>query len=113
MVSQSKLVASIQKNQYDFDRQFNYQLVRLGIPPQALKRRNHVYFISIFTCIGVASLVATAAYFAILKVQTLRKVASALTPEERLRRAYRSAYFMHVSLRDEVKNGIGGSADAH
>ena len=72
-----------------------------------------MYFISMLICIGVACLVANAAYFAIFKVQPLREVASALTPEERLRRAYRNVYFMHVSLGKEVKNENGGSADAH
>ena len=72
-----------------------------------------MYFISMLICIGVALLIANGAYFAIFKVQPLREVASALTQEEKLRRAYRSAYFMHVSLRNEVKNENGGSADAH
>ena len=41
--------------------------------------------------IGVACLLANAAYFAIFKVQPLQQAASVLTPEERLRRTYRSA----------------------
>ena len=69
--------------------------------------------ISSIIIIGVAGLIANAAYFAILKVQPLREVASALTPEERLRRAYRSAYFTHVSLSNEAKNENGGSAGAY
>ena len=61
--------------------------------------------------IGVACLIANAAYFSIFKGQRLQQAASVLTSEERLRRAYRSAYFMHVSLSNEAKNENGGSAD--
>ena len=53
---------------------------------------------------GVASLIVNAAYFAIFKDQRVQQAASVLTPEERLRRAYRSAYFMHVSLSNEARN---------
>ena len=67
--------------------------------------------ISSVIIIGVACSIANAAYFAIFKCQPLQQVASVLTPEERLRRAYRSAYFMNVSLSNEAKNENGGSAD--
>ena len=67
--------------------------------------------ISSIIIVGVACLIANAAYFAIFKGQRLQQAASVLTPEERLRRAYRSAYFMHVSLSNEAKNENGGSAD--
>ena len=69
--------------------------------------------ISSIIIIGVTCLIANAAYFAIFKDKRLQQVASVLTPEERLRRAYRSAYFMHVSLSNEAKNENGGSAGAY
>ena len=69
--------------------------------------------ISSVIIIGVACLIANAVYFAIFKGQPLQQAASVLTPEERLRRAYRSAYFMHVSLSEEVKEENGGSGDAY
>ena len=72
-----------------------------------------MYFISILICIGMACLVINAAYFAIFKDQRLQKTASVLTPVERLQRAYRNAYFMHVSLSNEVENENVGSADAY
>ena len=72
-----------------------------------------MYVSSILICNGVACLVANAAYFAIFKDQRLKQAASVLTPEERLRRAYRSAYFMHVSLSEEAKDENGGSGDAY
>ena len=67
--------------------------------------------ISSIIIIGVTCLIANAAYFAIFKGQRLQQGASFLTPEERLRRAYRSAYLMHVSLSNEAQNENGGSAD--
>ena len=67
--------------------------------------------ISSVIIIGVACLIANAAYLAIFKGQPLQQAASVLTPKERLRRAYRSAYFMHVSLSHEAKNENGGSTD--
>ena len=69
--------------------------------------------ISSVIIIGVACLIANAAYFAIFKDQRLQKTASVLTPVERLQRAYRSNYFMHVSLINDVESENGGSADAH
>jgi len=71
-----------------------------------------MYFISILICIGMACLVINAAYFAIFKDQRLQEATSVLTPEERLRRAYLSAYFMHVSLCKESMGENGGSGDA-
>ena len=72
-----------------------------------------MYFIAILICIGTACLIANAAYFAVFKDQRIQKAASVFTPLERLQRAYRSAYFMHVSLTNEVENENGGSAGAH
>ena len=72
-----------------------------------------MYFISILICIGMACLVINAAYFAIFKDQRLQKTASVLTPVERLQRAYRSNYFMHVSLINDVESENGGSGDAY
>ena len=67
--------------------------------------------ISSIILIGVACLIANAAYLAIFKGHPLQHAAPVLTPEERLRRTYRSAYFMHVSLSHEAKNKNGGSTD--
>ena len=69
--------------------------------------------ISCLIIIGVAYSIANGAYFAIFKGQRLQRVVSVLTPEERLRRAYKAAYFMHVSFRNEAKNDSGGSAGAY
>ena len=69
--------------------------------------------ISSIIIIGVACLIANAAFFAIFKDQRPQPSASVNTTEERLRRAYRSAYFMHVSLSKEAKDENGGSGDAY
>ena len=50
----------------------------------------------------MALLIANGAYLAIFISEPIRTNTSKLSPEEHLRRAYRSAYFSHVSLIDEV-----------
>jgi len=72
-----------------------------------------MHIISSIIIIGVACLIANAAYFAIFKDQRLQEATSVLTPEERLRRAYLSAYFMHVSLCKVSMGENGGSGDAY
>ena len=65
-----------------------------------------MYFISMFICIGVALLIANGAYLAIFKSEPIHTNTSKLSPDEHLRRAYRSAYFSHVSLMDEVGGNV-------
>ena len=65
-----------------------------------------MYFISMFICIGVALLIAKGAYLAIFKSEPIHTNTSKLSPDEHLRRAYRSAYFSHVSLMDEVGGNV-------
>ena len=70
-------------------------------------------FISILICIGVALLIASGAYLAIFKSEQTHANTSKLSPEERLRRAYRTAYFGHVSLMDEVGENVQGNSNDH
>ena len=65
-----------------------------------------MYLISTLICIGVALLISNGAYLAIFKSEPIHTKISKLSPEEYLRRAYRSAYFSHVSLRDEVGESV-------
>ena len=65
-----------------------------------------MHFISMFICIGVALLIANGAYLAIFKSEPIHTNTSKLSPDEHLRRAYRSAYFSHVSLMDEVGGNV-------
>ena len=67
-----------------------------------------MYLISILICTGVALLIANGAYLAIFKSEPIHTNTSELSPEEQVRRAYRSAYFSHVSLMDAV----GGNVEA-
>ena len=61
-----------------------------------------MYIFSILICTGVALLIANGAYRAIFKSEPIHTNTSELLPEEQVRRAYRSAYFSHVSLMDAV-----------
>ena len=72
-----------------------------------------MYLISTLICIGVALLIANGAYLAIFKSEPIHTNTSKLSPEERLRRAYRSAYFSHVSLMDEVGENVEGGSNDH
>lgn len=73
---------------------------------KALKRRNIMYLISILICTGVALLIANGAYLAIFKSEPIHTNTSELSSEEQVRRAYRSAYFSHVSLIDAVGENV-------
>jgi hypothetical protein len=70
-----------------------------------------MYLISILICAGMACLIANAAYFAIFKSEPAHSNTSNLSPEERLKRAYRSAYFAHVSFVDEVRENAEGNTN--
>ena len=72
-----------------------------------------MYFISMLICIGVALLIVKGAYLAIFKSEPIHTNTSELSPEERLRRAYRTAYFSHVSLMDEVGENVEGNSNDH
>ena len=65
-----------------------------------------MYFISMLICIGVALLIAKGAYLAIFKSVPIHTNTSEISPDEYLRRAYRSAYFSHVSLMGEVGENV-------
>ena len=70
-----------------------------------------MYLISMLICIGVALLIANGAYFAVFKSEPIQTHTSELSPEEHLRRAYRSAYFSHVSLMDAVGENAEGNTN--
>ena len=65
-----------------------------------------MYFISMLICISVALLIANGVYLAIFKSEPIHTNTSELSSEERLKRAYRSGYFSHVSLKDEVGENV-------
>ena len=65
-----------------------------------------MYLISTLICTGVALLIANGAYLAIFKSEPIHTNTSELSPEEQVRRAYRSAYFSHVSLMDAVGENV-------
>ena len=65
-----------------------------------------MYFISMLICIGVALLIVNGAYLAIFKSEPIHTNTSISSPEERLSRAYRAAYFGHVSLMDAVGENV-------
>ena len=62
-----------------------------------------MYFISTLICIGLALLISNGAYKAFFKSEPARSNTSNLSPEEHLKKAYRSAYFTHVSFADEAR----------
>ena len=70
-----------------------------------------MYLISTLICIGVALLIANGVYLAIFKSEPIHTITSELSPEEHLRRAYRSAYFSHVSLMDEAGENVEGDSN--
>ena len=70
-----------------------------------------MYFISTLICIGVALLISNGAYIAIRKSEPAHSNTSDLSPIEHLKRAYRSAYFAHVSLVDEVRENVEGNTN--
>jgi len=72
-----------------------------------------MYLISTLICIGVALLISNGAYLAIFKSEPIHTKTSELSPEEHLRRAYRSAYFSHVSLMDEVGESVESNGNDH
>ena len=65
-----------------------------------------MYLFSISICTGVALLIANGAYRAIFKSEPIHTNTSEPSPEEQVRRAYRSAYFSHVSLMDSVGENV-------
>ena len=70
-----------------------------------------MYFISILICICMALLIANGAYLAIFRSEPIHTNTSELSPEEHLRRAYRSAYFSHVSLMNEASENEKGDSN--
>ena len=70
-----------------------------------------MYFISILICSGVALLIANGAYLAIFKSEPIHTNTPKFSPEEQRKRAYRSAYFTHVSLAAEVGENEGGDSN--
>ena len=70
-----------------------------------------MYFISTLICIGVALLISNGAYKAFFKSEPARSKTSNLSPEEHLKRVYRSAYFAHVSFVDEVRENAEGNTN--
>ena len=58
--------------------------------------------ISLTISIGVIALILRDAYAAIFHKEPVGVDRLNLSHEQRLRRAYRSAYFMHMSLSDKV-----------
>ena len=65
-----------------------------------------MYIITTLICIGVALLISNGAYKAIFKSEPARSNTSDLSPEEHLKRVYRSAYFADVSLAHEASENI-------
>ena len=65
-----------------------------------------MYLISVLICTGVALLIANGVYLAIFKSEPIHTNTSELSPKEQVRRAYRSAYFSHVSLMDSVGENV-------
>ena len=70
-----------------------------------------MYLISTLICIGVTLLIINGAYRAIFKSQPAPTNTTELSPEEQRKRAYRSAYFTHVSLADEAGENEGGDSN--
>lgn len=70
-----------------------------------------MYFVSTLIGIGVTLLIVRGAYRAIVKSEPALTNTSELSPEEFLKRAYRSAYFTHVSLTDEVRENVEGKTN--
>ena len=76
--------------------------MRLGVTLKALKRRNPVLFISALIIICITVLIGHGVYFAIFETKLSEKVALKLSPDERIVRAYRLAYFTDISLSEEA-----------
>ena len=65
-----------------------------------------MYFVSTLICTGVTLLIAHGAYRAIVKAEPALTSTSELSPEELLKKVYRSAYFTHFSLADEARENV-------
>ena len=65
-----------------------------------------MFIISSIIVIVVSAVIANAAYFAICRKYSCEEVMRPeLTSDELLKRAYRNAYFAHVSMSDELSQG--------
>ena len=70
-----------------------------------------MYFISMLICIGVALLITNGAYLAIFKSVPTHTNTSELSPDEHLKRAYRSAFSSHVSLMNQMEENVEGNSN--